>query len=63
MFSRSAFYKFRAELLPLGLDIATVMPREVSNVVPLYRVLEAKPTQVPDWAVGTLLYFEPRRVA
>lgn len=63
MYSKSAFYKFRAELLPHGIDIATRMPREVSNVVPLYRVLEAKPVQVPDWAVGTPLYFEPRRVA
>jgi II/X family phage/plasmid replication protein len=57
------FYKYRKELLPHGIDIATRMPREVSNVVPLYRVLEAKPVQVPDWAVGTPLYFEPRRVA
>lgn len=63
MYSKSAFYKFRSELLPHGIDIATCMPREVSNVVPLYRVLEAKPTQVPDWATGTPLYFEPRRVA
>jgi len=63
MFSKSGFYKFRAELLPHGLDIATLVPREVSNVVPLYRVLEAKPVSVPDWAVGTPLYFEPRRVA
>jgi II/X family phage/plasmid replication protein len=63
MFSKSGFYKFRAELLPHGIDIATLMPKEVSNVVPLYRVLEAKPAQVPDWAYGTPLYFEPRRVA
>jgi II/X family phage/plasmid replication protein len=57
------FYKYRSELLPHGIDIATRMPKEVSNVVPLYRVLEAKPVQVPDWATGTPLYFEPRRVA
>lgn len=63
MFSKSGFYKFRAELLPHGLDIATLVPREVSNVVPLYRVLEAKPVGVPEWAMGTPLYFEPRRVA
>lgn len=60
---RPTFYKYRKELLPHGIDIATRMPREVSNVVPLYRVLEAKPVQVPEWAVGTPLYFEPRRVA
>ncbi len=57
------FYKYRKELLPHGIDIATKMPVEVSNVVPLYKVLEAKPVQVPDWAIGTPLFFEPRRVA
>lgn len=62
IYSKSGFYKFRAELLPHGIDIATKMPREVSNVVPLYRVLEAKPAQVPDWAEGTPLYFEPARL-
>ncbi len=63
MFPSATFYRHRAELLPHGIDIATLMPKEVSNVVPLYRVLEAKPAQVPDWAIGTPLYFEPRRVA
>lgn len=57
------FYRYRAALLPHGVDIATLVPREVSNVVPLHRVLEAKPVSVPDWAIGTPLYFEPRRVA
>lgn len=60
---KATFYKFRAELLPHGIDIATLRPREVSNVVPLHRVLEAKPVGVPEWAVGTPLYFEPRRIA
>lgn len=55
------FYKFRAELLPLGIDIATLMPKEVSNVVPLFKTLEAVPAPVPAWAVGTPLYFEPPR--
>ena len=60
---KATFYKHRAELLPHGIDIATLMPREVSNVVPLFKTLEAVPAPVPDWAVGTLLYFEPQRVA
>lgn len=64
MLSTRTFYRYRAELLPHGIDIATVQPREaVSNVVPLHRVLEAKPVTVPDWAHGTALYFEPRRIA
>lgn len=61
--SRATFYRYRAELLPLGVDIATNLPKDVSNVVPLHRVLEAVPATVPDWAMGTPLYFEPRRVA
>jgi II/X family phage/plasmid replication protein len=61
--TRPTFYRYRAELLPHGIDIATVMPKDVSNVVPLYRVLEAKPVTAPDWAMGTMLYFEPRLVA
>ncbi len=63
IYSKSGFYKFRSELLKHGVDIATVMPKEVSNVVPLHRVLQAVPATVPDWAMGTALYFEPRRVA
>jgi II/X family phage/plasmid replication protein len=57
------FYRYRAELLPHGIDIAALNPKEKSNVVPLVRVLEAVPAQVPDWAHGTPLYWEPRRVA
>jgi II/X family phage/plasmid replication protein len=57
------FYKYRSELLPHGIDIATLLPKDVSNVVPLHRVLEAKPVSVPAWAIGTPLYFEPRRIA
>lgn len=57
------FYKFRRELLAHGVDITTLVPREVSNVVPLFKVLEAVPVGVPDWAEGTMLYFEPRRIA
>jgi II/X family phage/plasmid replication protein len=63
MFSRPTFYRHRRELLPHGIDIATLMPREVSNVVPLFKVLEAKPVGVPEWAIETALYFEPRRTA
>lgn len=62
--SRPAFYRLRAKLLPHGVDIATLQPTEDrSNVIPLVRVLEAIPASVPDWAEGTALYFEPRRVA
>ncbi len=61
--SNGAFYNLRNKLLPHGIDIATTQPKEPSNVIPLVRVLEAKPTSVPEWAIGTALYFEPRRIA
>jgi II/X family phage/plasmid replication protein len=60
--SRRSFYRMRSKLLQHGIDIATVLPSDVSNVVPLRKTLEAKPAPVPDWAVGTALFFEPRRV-
>ncbi len=61
--TRPTFYRYRKELLQHGIDVAIPKPREFSNVVPLVRVLEAVPVGVPDWAQGTPLYFEPRRVA
>lgn len=61
--SKATFYRYRAELLSHGIDIAALNPRESSNVVPLVRVLEAVPACIPDWAHGTSLYWEPRRVA
>jgi len=62
--SNGAFYNLRNKLLPHGIDIATLQPMEAaSNVVPLVRVLEARPAPAPDWAMGTPLYFEPRRIA
>lgn len=60
--SRRTFYRMRAKLLQHGIDIATVLPAEVSNVVPLRKTLEAKPAPIPEWAYGTPLLFEPRSV-
>jgi len=59
--SKATFYRRRAELLPFGVDIAVAVPHARSNVVPLIRYVEAVPAPVPEWAVGTPLYFEPRR--
>lgn len=60
--SNGAFYNLRNKLLPHGIDVATAQPKEATNVVPLIRILEAKPAPIPDWAEGTALYFEPRRL-
>ena len=49
---RNTFYRHRAELLEqIGVDIKT-LPHQVStrNVIPLVRVLEAKPASIPQWA-------------
>jgi len=58
--SRNTFYRYRRQLLPLGIDIAVKRPSEASNVVRLVPVLTGKPFEVPAWAKGTPLYFEPR---
>lgn len=64
MFPPRTFYRYRAQLLPHGVDIAIKQPREESNVVRLPVVLTGRlVTDVPAWAVGTPLYFDPRRSA
>lgn len=64
--SRPTFYRYRAQLLAHGVDIAVKQERQgpdLSNVVPLRVVLNAYPVHAPDWAIGTPLYFEPRAKA
>lgn len=56
------FYRHRKALLAYDVDIAVRAPFvDRTNVVPLRRVLEAVPVGVPEWAMGTPLYFEPSR--
>lgn len=61
---RNTFYRHRKVILDLlGVDIATRSPdARPDNVVPLRRVIEAVPVDIPDWARGTPLYFEPRKL-
>lgn len=64
MLPRKTFYRYRLELLQHGIDIAVKQERtgpDLSNVIPLRVVLNAEPFRVPDWAIGTPLYFEPRQ--
>lgn len=61
---KAKFYKDRKALLEFGIDISVPKPTnsENINVVPLKRVLELTPAGVPDWAYGTKLMFEPRKI-
>jgi len=51
---RATFYRHRKELLEFDVDVTFPMrtddETDYSNVIPLLRVLEAKPVEVPDWA-------------
>lgn len=51
MMPKPSFYRHRKILLEQGIDI-TCPPSspEISNVVPMFRVLEAVPVSTPDWA-------------
>jgi II/X family phage/plasmid replication protein len=63
MLPRRTFYRYRTELLKHGIDIAVKQERtspDLSNVVPLRTVFHAYPATVPEWAIGTPMYFEPR---
>jgi II/X family phage/plasmid replication protein len=59
LYSRPTFYRYRAALLPYGIDIARVQPRVVVTEnqyplgVPLRQVLSAPFEGPPAWAIGT----------
>ena len=63
MYPRRTWYRYKKDIQNLiGLDISLPPPKDKpnsSNVVPLVRILEAVPMDVPSWAKGTDLYFEP----
>lgn len=50
--SKTTFYRIRKQLKEYGIDIALLRDkeREVNNVIPLVKYLEAKPVGIPDWA-------------
>lgn len=61
LYPRASFYRYRAELLKRGIDIAIRQPAKPDNVIPLVRVLRPEAiAQVPEWAIGTSVYFEPK---
>lgn len=61
--SKNTFYTHRRTLQPFGIDIAVAPPNAQRNVVPLIRTIEATPAEIPSWAYGSDVYFEPRRTA
>ena len=61
MYPRATAYRYRKDLLEHGIDIFVKQESnkpDMTNVVPLVRVLEAKPATIPEWAKGTSLYFD-----
>ena len=60
IYPRNTFYRYRRELLAFDIDIAIIQPNIRDNVVPLVRALRPEAVaQIPDWARGTTIYFEP----
>lgn len=61
LYSRPTFYRYRAALLPFGIDIGRVQPRVVVTEnqyplgVPLRQILSAPFEEAPEWAIGTEL--------
>lgn len=63
MLTKPTFYRQKKEFKAYGIDIS--LPCEtpdVTNVVPLLRVLEARPVAVPEWAFEQGLIFDPTSV-
>lgn len=58
---KPTFYRHRKRLLEHGLDISIPSGNKPNNVIPLMRIIEAIPAEIPEWAYGTEYYFEPRQ--
>lgn len=59
--SKPTFYRHRKRLIEYGVDISIPSGNRPNNVIPLMRVIEAIPADIPEWAHGTDYYFEPRK--
>lgn len=61
---KATFYRYRNEMLLHGIDIAIKQGNRTDpapNVIDFRRVLTpTRCEQIPSWAIGTPLYFEPR---
>lgn len=57
--TRPTYYRHRRELLAHGIDITIAPDPQPSNVIPLIRVLEARPVENPEWADKHGLIFNP----
>ena len=58
---KPTFYRHRKALMEHGIDISIPSGNKPNNVVPLMRIIEAVPAEIPEWAYGTEFYFEPRK--
>lgn len=47
---KTTYYRHRKQLLDFGINIDLLQSTAQHNVVPLVRVLEAQPADIPDWA-------------
>jgi len=53
---KATYYRHRKDLLGYGIDIALRREnKDRSNVVPLVRILEAEPAEIPSWAFSERL--------
>jgi II/X family phage/plasmid replication protein len=55
LLSRATFFRHRKLLLGHGIDITSAPERERAQVVPLVRLIEARPKAIPQWAYNTPL--------
>lgn len=61
LMKKPTFYRHRKRLIEHGLDISIPSGNKPNNVIPLMRIIEAIPAEIPEWAYGTEYYFEPRQ--
>ena len=59
---KNTFYRYRREMLAFGIDISVSKKNERTRPIQLKDVVHSEPIQIPQWALGTDIYFVPEKL-
>ena len=59
---KNTFYRYRKEMMEHGIDIAVSKAHGRTKPVLIKDVVHREPVQIPQWALGTDIYFAPENL-
>jgi len=59
---KNTFYRYRREMMKYGIDISVSRKNEHTRSIQLKDVVHREPVSIPQWALGTDIYFVPEKL-